>query len=245
MKISIITATFNSSQSITACIKSIFSQTYTDVEHIIIDGSSTDGTVSKINELPNRVSYVISEPDKGIYDALNKGILAATGDIIGFVHSDDQLASAEILQKVVDAFMQTGADGIFGNLVFVNKEDMIVRTWTSSPFKSRNIKFGWMPPHPALFLRKEVFLKHGLFDITFKIAGDYDFMLRLMLDKEINIQHLQEVITRMRLGGISTGSIGGIVNKMKEDIRVLRKNKFRFPMAILFIKNIRKVHQLF
>jgi glycosyltransferase involved in cell wall biosynthesis len=155
------------------------------------------------------VVKIISEPDHGIYDALNKGICLATGDIIGFLHADDTFASNTIIQKIADSFSsplgggREGASGIYGNLVFINTENKVVRTWQSKPFNRKNVKHGWMPPHPTLFLRKEIYEKHGLFDTTFKIAGDYDFMLRLMTDPEINLRYLPEAITRMRVGGAS------------------------------------------
>ncbi len=243
VKISIITATFNSSATIATCIASVNAQTHENIEHIIIDGASTDGTVEIVKSFPS-VGNFISEPDKGIYDAMNKGIQLSTGDVIGLLHSDDVFYSPEILEKIANLFSQTDIQGVYGNLVIVNAEDNIVRTWQSTPFNRKNVKYGWMPPHPTLFLRKEVYQKHGLFDTSLKIAGDYDYMLRVMLDTEIKLEYLPEVITKMRFGGASTGNIKGIILKMREDIRVLHKNGFRFPMAVLASKNLRKLPQL-
>ncbi len=243
MKITIITATWNSNQHIRKCLQSVSEQTYKNIEHIVIDGDSTDNTMQIIKTFPS-VSKSISEPDKGIYDALNKGIKLATGDVIGLLHSDDKLALAEVLEQIATAFKNTNADGVYGNLVFVKTGDKVVRKWVSNKFKRWHIYLGWMPPHPTLFLRKEVYQKHGLFDTSFKIAGDYDFMLRVMLDKEINLCYLPEVITRMRMGGASTGSFKDIITKSKEDIRALRNNGFRFPIAVLASKNLRKLPQL-
>jgi glycosyltransferase len=304
MKISIITATYNSAAHIADCLASVNSQTHKNIEHIIVDGASTDNTLEIIKTTENRVAQLISEPDHGIYDALNKGIRLATGDIIGFLHADDTLASPTTIEAIAKEFnssnqnistkstkrkefspqtikntassllsgemsgvkhaggrteRSTGEmsgisgqrgeaphqiDGIYGNLVFTNAENKIVRTWQSKPFLSKNVRHGWMPPHPTLFLRKEVYEKHGLFDTSFKIAGDYDFMLRVMTDPEIQLRYLPEIITRMRVGGASTGSIKGILLKMQEDIRALRNNGFNYPLAILAAKNLRKLPQL-
>lgn len=245
MKISIITATFNSAANIAQCLQSVNSQTYTNIEHIIVDGASTDETVAIIQSTPNRVTSVISEPDKGIYDALNKGIQKATGDLIGFLHSDDRLASPGTLQMIAETFERTGADGIYGNLVFVNNDDKVVRTWISEPFDKNEVRFGWMPPHPTLFLKTEVYGKKGLFDIRFSIAGDYEFMLRVMQDPGFRLEYIPEVITRMGVGGVSTGNWRQLIRKSKEDMHALRKNGFQFPVLVIMAKIGRKIPQLF
>lgn len=277
MKISIITATYNSTAHIAACLASVNSQSYKNIEHIIVDGASTDNTLEMIKTTKNRVAQLISEPDHGIYDALNKGIRLATGDIIGFLHADDTFASPTTIEAIAKEFNSSNQnistkstkrkefsplsgemsgisgqrgeaphqiDGVYGNLVFTNAENKIVRTWQSKPFHPKNVRHGWMPPHPTLFLRKEVYEKHGLFDTSFKIAGDYDFMLRVMTDPEMRLRYLPEVITRMRVGGASTGSVKGLLLKMQEDIRALRNNGFKYPLAILAAKNLRKLPQL-
>ena len=244
MKFSIITATWNSQLLILNCLQSINQQTYKSIEHLIIDGGSNDETMEIVKSFPS-VTKFVSEPDKGIYDALNKGIKMATGDVIGFLHSDDQLGSTDTIKKIADLFKATNADGVFGDLVFVNRENKITRTWKSKTFNRENVKYGWAPPHPTLFLKKEVYQKHGFFDTSFKIAGDYDFMERVMLDKEIKLAYLPEVVTKMRMGGASTGSFYQLVTKSKEDMRALRKNGFSFPLAVLAAKNLRKIPQLF
>jgi glycosyltransferase len=244
MKISIITATFNSASTISRCISSVNTQTYFNIEHIIVDGGSIDNTLEIINSLPSRVYKTISEKDKGIYDALNKGIHSSSGDIIGFLHSDDIFASKSTIQNIASAFQNSEIEGVFGDLFFVNDEDRIVRTWKCKPFKWKNIVNGWMPPHPTLFFKKEVYEKYGLFDSTFKIAGDYDFMLRVMKDNEINLVYLPEVITKMRIGGASTGGSKNIILKMTEDVRALRNNGFNWPLLVVAFKNLRKLPQL-
>jgi glycosyltransferase len=244
MKISIVTATYNSEKNISTCLQSVAGQTHKNIEHLIIDGGSTDKTMEIVKSFPS-VSKTVSEPDKGIYDALNKGIQLATGNIIGFLHSDDELAAPDTIQKIVEVFANNNTQGVYGNLIFVNEGDKVVRTWQSKSFERKNIKNGWMPPHPTLFLRKGAYQKHGLFDISFKTAGDYDFMLRVMKDNEMELAYLPEVITRMRMGGASTGNIKQLYLKSKEDIIALRKNGFRFPFLILAAKNFRKLPQLF
>jgi glycosyltransferase len=227
-------------------LQSVARQTYKNIEHIIIDGGSTDRTLEIIKSSPS-VSKYISEPDNGIYDALNKGIGLATGDVIGFLHSDDSIGSPGIIQKIAELFSQKNIQGVFGDLIFVHSENTnkILRTWKSKRFDRKNIKYGWMPPHPTLYLRKEVYQKHGPFDISFKIAGDYNFMVSVMKDKEIKLEYLPEIITKMKMGGASTGSLKGILTKSKEDIRALKNNGFKFPFLILLAKNLRKLPQLF
>lgn len=243
MKISIITATYNSGKSMTRLFQSVAMQTYADIEHILVDGGSTDNTVQAIQGNPS-ISRWVSERDRGVYDALNKGIRLATGAIIGFLHSDDVFASSGTVAKIAGLFSDDTVDGIYGDLVFTNSEDTVIRTWISRPFKREYIRYGWMPPHPTLFLRKAVYEKHGLFDPSFRIAGDYDFMLRVMKDTGIRLHYVPEVITIMRIGGASTGSLKGILAKSKEDLHALRKNGFRFPQLVLAIKNLRKLPQL-
>ncbi|WP_347841434.1 glycosyltransferase family 2 protein [uncultured Draconibacterium sp.] len=265
MKVSIITATYNSQYHIADCLQSVAQQDYSNIEHIVIDGGSTDKTIEIVKSF-STVSRYISEADNGIYHALNKGIKLSNGDLIGFVHSDDMLAANDIISKIVDAFdnkapilsplrshsfskkesKDTKVDGVYGNLVFVDPENTkkVVRNWISTSFDRRQVKRGWMPPHPALFLRRDVYKKHGPFDISFKIAGDYDFMLRIMLDKNINLRLLPETVVKMRKGGVSTGNFRALCSKKAEDLRALRKNGFTFPLPILLMKNFNKLPQL-
>ncbi|MCD6354996.1 MAG: glycosyltransferase [Prolixibacteraceae bacterium] len=267
MKISIITATYNSAVHIAGCLESVNSQTYKNIEHIIVDGASTDNTLEIIkSNIPkgqaNRGTQLISEPDHGIYDALNKGIRLATGDIIGFLHADDTFASPTTIEAIAKEFSlrqpaeemsgisgQRGdtpnqIDGVYGNLVFTNTKNKVVRTWQSKTFNRKNVKHGWIPPHPTLFLRKEVYEKHGLFNTSFKIAGDYDFMLRIMTDTEMNFHYLPEVITIMRLGGTSNRNLMMIARKSYEDYLALKINHVG-GLNTLIMKNIRKIPQLF
>ncbi|WP_321290254.1 glycosyltransferase family 2 protein [uncultured Sunxiuqinia sp.] len=244
MKITLITATYNSYPNILDTLDSIQQQTHPDIEWVVIDGGSTDLTRSVIKSTP-LISQSISEPDQGIYDALNKGIQRTTGNVIGFVHSDDLLASPKILETIAQVFEKTTADGVYGNLVYVDKQDTnkIIRYWKSKPFRRRNLTYGWMPAHPTLFLKKEVYKKHGLFDLDFKIAADYDFMLRILKDPGLKFEYLPQVITKMRIGGASNKSLNNILQKSQEDLRAMRKNGLSFPVWSLACKNLSKLPQ--
>lgn len=243
MKISLITATYNSYPAIKDCIKSIAEQTI-NLQHIVVDGFSSDRTL-KIIESAGSITNFISEPDKGIYDALNKGIQMASGDIIGILHSDDLLASQTILEEIVQTFEKTKADVIYGDLVYVDKEDTskVIRYWKSQPFKPELLKRGWMPAHPTVFAKREVYEKHGQFDLSFKIAADYDMMLRIFQDSSLKFVYLPEVITRMRVGGASNKSVANIIQKSKEDYRAMKKNGLPFPAWTLACKNLSKIPQ--
>lgn len=248
MKVSIITACFNSSHSIENCLESILSQNYDNIECTIIDGKSSDDTLSIVKDYQQKYSYIklISEKDQGIYDALNKGVMLATGDVIGFVHSDDLLASKTVISEIVAILKNKALDGVYGDLEYVRKEDItkVVRFWKSRSFNSKLLSKGWMPAHPTLFLKKEVYEKHGFFNLTYQISADYDFMLRILKDDSLKFGYLPKVITKMRIGGASNGSINNIIKKTKEDYRAIRSNHIGGWFSIL-IKNTSKIKQLF
>ena len=245
MKISIITASYNSESNIIAAINSILAQNYTPIEILIIDGLSTDRTVSLIMKDFKEKIRIISEKDKGIYDALNKGIKLATGDIIGFVHSDDLLASPAETSNIVEAFKEHGVDGVYGDLQYIDKENTskIIRYWKSQQFTPELLKRGWMPAHPTLFLRREVYEKHGLFNLDYKIAADYDLMLRIFSDPTLKFHYLPRVITKMRVGGASNRSLKNIKLKSSEDLRALKANGVPNPYFVLARKNFGKLGQ--
>jgi glycosyltransferase len=251
MKVSLITATYNSVHHLPNVLECLHHQTLPNIEHIVIDGGSTDGTIEYLNQ-SKAIDQLVSEPDQGIYDALNKGIKLATGDIIGFLHSDDIFASPNTTENIAKAFSCVSVenvmkpDVIYGDLVFVDPQDTtkVVRYWKSKPFKPILLNNGWMPPHPTIFMRREVYEKHGLFNINLKCAADYDYILRVFRDTTLTITYLPEVITRMRVGGISTKGIKNILTKKIEDYWVLKSNHMPFPLWVLFAKNIRKIPQL-
>jgi glycosyltransferase involved in cell wall biosynthesis len=243
VKITVITSTYNSITTLQDTIDSIQRQSYCDIETILIDGGSTDGTLEIIKENKG-VTKFISEPDKGIYDALNKGVQLATGDVVGFVHSDDLLASNKIISQIATAFQTHKVDGVYGDLQYVNKNNTnkVIRVWKSCDFKFSMLKNGWMPAHPTLFLKKEVYEKHGNFDLSYKIAADYDFILRIFKDKTLKFSYLPEVITTMRVGGVSNRSIKNIIQKTKEDYKAITSNNVGNMYSIIK-KNTSKIKQ--
>ncbi len=249
MKISIVTATYNSAKTLAVCMDSVLNQDYRDIEYIIIDGNSKDNTLelvkSKAVEHANVV--FISEPDKGIYDALNKGIEKATGDVVGFVHSDDFLADNTIISQIAVAFNSEDVDGVYGDLHYVQFDDTnkISRNWISQPFKINLLNRGWMPAHPTLFLKKEVYNTHGGFDLTYKIAADYDFILRIFKQKHYTFKYLPQTIMKMRVGGVSNRGLRNLIQKTKEDYRAVRTNQVDFPFWVVVQKNLSKIPQWF
>ena len=248
MKLTIITATFNSAHGINKCMDSILHQDYENIEYIIIDGESKDLTLEIISEKQKTHPSIklISESDQGIYDALNKGLSAASGDIIGFVHSDDFLESNNIIGDIVSMIKSENLDGVYGDLQYVDKNNIqiVIRNWKSSEFNKSLLKKGWMPPHPTLFLKKEVYKNHGLFDLSYKISADYDFMLRVFNDSELKFGYLPKVITRMRVGGASNRSLKNIIRKTKEDYRAIKRNNIG-NFTTLITKNTSKLKQFF
>ena len=246
MKISIITATFNSGKFIESCIKSILKQNYKKFEIIIIDGLSTDSTIKKIKTLLDKHNNIkfFSEKDLGIYHALNKGIEKANGDIIGFVHSDDLLYNKNVLSNIIDVFKNSNIDGVYGDLQYVEKQNTnkVIRYWKSKDFKPNLINKGWTPPHPTLYLRKKVYEKHGLFDLNYKISSDYDFMTKIFMDNTFNFKYIPKVITKMRVGGISNKNIKNVLIKTFEDYKVIYKNGSGGIITLLR-KNTSKIKQ--
>tara|TARA_R110002012_G_scaffold220618_1_gene392278 strand:+ start:29597 stop:30358 length:762 start_codon:yes stop_codon:yes gene_type:complete len=248
-KITIITATYNSGATIKDCLDSISNQDYACIEHIIIDGGSTDDTVSIITDYSKKYTHItwISEPDAGIYDALNKGLKMASGVIIGFLHSDDLFANHTIISRIVASFTKDSIDGVYGDLVYVKKDNIshIVRNWRSKAFKPPMLRQGWMPAHPTLFLKRDVYHVSGFFNLSYTISSDYDFVLRVFSNRDLCFTYLDTNITIMRLGGASNKTIRNIIVKMREDLRAIKSNKIKYPAYVLFVKNVSKFSQFF
>lgn len=226
MKLSIITVVFNNKETIKDAILSVFEQTYKNVEHIIIDGGSTDGTREILEKERNKYSILISESDKGIYDAMNKGVLLATGDVIGILNSDDLYSNNMVLQDVVSHFASDSELSIvYGDLVYVKSEDInsIVRKWKSKPYYNYFFENGNVPPHPTMFLRNSIYIDVGLFDLEFKLAADYELMLRIFKNHDFKSKYIQKVIVKMRLGGATNKSFSNIKNQNIEILKAWRK----------------------
>ncbi|MGC1473637.1 MAG: glycosyltransferase family 2 protein [Psychroserpens sp.] len=249
LKVSLITATSNSLNTLEMCMDSVLSQTYDNIEYIIVDGLSNDGTIELIKDKAKTYHNInwISEIDNGIYDALNKGLSMASGDIIGFIHSDDYLARPSTIENVINAFEAQPADGVYGNLHYVNYADInqIVRNWISQPFHQKLLNRGWMPAHPTLFLKKEVYENCGKFNLEYNIAADYDFILRVFSHSDYKFYFLPEVIVKMRVGGASNRSLKNILEKTKEDFRAAKTNGLTIPFKVILQKNLAKIPQWF
>jgi len=247
LNISVITATFNNAETVSDCLSSLNIQLFNDFEHIVVDGGSTDGTFQLLQNKEFNIKALISEADDGVYHALNKGIALSKGEVIGFLHADDAYVDSEVLLKVSQAFSNASVQAIYGDLVYVERGDIgkITRNWVAGKFLTPNLKKGWMPPHPTLFLRRSLYEKFGLFDTRYRIAADYDFMLRVLAQLEPEqIVYIPEVLVRMRTGGVSNRSLKQLIKKSWEDYQIIRKHKLG-GLGSLFRKNFSKLPQFF
>jgi glycosyltransferase len=223
-------------------LRSVARQTYVDVEHIIIDGGSRDATLAIVAAEGAHVARVVSERDSGIYDAMNKGLRLATGDLVGFLNADDMLASPQALAQIAAAAV--GADVVYGDLVYVDKDrpERQIRYWRSGAFRRERLRFGWMPPHPTFYVTRSFLASVGAFDTDFRIAADYDLMLRCLVRPELRVAYLPHVLVRMRTGGASNRSLAALQNKSREDLLALRRNRVGGLLTLL-CKNLRKLPQ--
>lgn len=243
MKISIITITYNSAKTLPRALASVQGQTYSDIEHIIVDGASTDGTVELIESYAKVHKNVrwISEKDNGIYNAINKGIQMASGNAIGFLHSDDVFFAPDSVEHIAAAFDSTQADIVYGDLQYCHN-NRVVRHWQSNPFHLRSLKYGWMPPHPTVYVRKDVYQQVGPYDEWFRISADYDMMLRLF-SAGYKSCYIPEVIVSMETGGASNKNTKARLSKTQEDYIALKKNHVGAGYITVAFKQLRKVRQ--
>ena len=246
MKISIITAVRNSRATLADTLDSALAQDHLDKELIVVDGASTDGTLEVIEQYAGQLAHIISEPDHGIYDALNKGLELATGDVVGFLHADDLYANADVLARIAAAFADPAVEAVYGDLVYVSQADTgrVIRHWRAGAYRPAKLHWGWMPPHPTLYLRRALYEHHGGFDLRYRIAADYDLMLRLLSRIKGRVVYLPEVLVRMRLGGASNRSLRQILRKSWEDYQALRANRLG-GLGTLLLKNVQKLPQFF
>jgi glycosyltransferase involved in cell wall biosynthesis len=243
IKISLITATYNAESTIRRCIESVIAQNYKNLEYIIVDGGSTDGTLRIISEYRDHVSVLISEPDRGVYDAMNKGIRLAKGDVAGTLNADDYFASGDILTRVEKVFTDPKINILYGNLDYVRSDSTITRKWRTKAYKQGMFNWGWMPPHPTFYCRTGLFKRFGDYSLDHGTAADYELMLRFMHLSGQGAFFLDIVIIKMQRGGMSNNRPGSRIKAWKYDLTAMRKNGIFFPIFTLILKPMRKVLQ--
>lgn len=246
-RVSIITATWNCAATLSDCFESVAGQDYFNCEHVVVDGASTDGTLDIINKWSDRIDKIKSEPDTGIYDALNKGLQMASGDVVGFLHADDLFASSSVVSRIAKVFEDPTVCAVYGDLQYVEKHNTskVIRFWKSRDFTNRAPSWGWMPPHPTLYVRRDWYSRIGGFDTSYRIAADYLSVLQLFNKPEFRSVYLPEILVKMRVGGASNRSLKAVVKKSKEDWRALRSCDFNVASAsgAIIWKNLSKLSQ--
>lgn len=244
-KITVITAVYNRAGTVGDAIESVLSQSYSNLEYIIVDGMSKDGTDRVVQKYSDKIDHIIREPDDGIYDALNKGVRAATGDIIGFLHADDVLAHASVLESIANAFVTHRVQAVYGDLVYVRAEPPhpIVRYWHSGPFDARKFRWGWMPPHPTVYLARECYDRWGGYRQDLDIAADYELLVRMMVANHISVAYVEDVLVNMRLGGKSNASVRNRLHANYEDRKAWELNGLPPPIGLRVTKPLRKLQQ--
>ena len=260
MKVTLITVCRNVAPVIRDTLESIFAQTHPEIELIVIDGASTDGTVEILREYTTtpkgptaqagshrRITTLVSEPDQGIYDAMNKGLRLATGEVIGFVNAGDLLMTPKVIAQVVDAFQRAHVDAVYGDIIMVDQFDLhkVHRTWLSGTYHRSNFRKGWMPPHVGTFIRKSVYDRFGLFNTDLRIGADYEILLRFLYKNEVPTLHIREVLVRFRLGGMSNGSVRHILRANREVRASWGINGLQAPPLLVTRKLWSKVMQFF
>ncbi len=246
MKISIITVVQNNKSTIKGAIESALDQTYENIEYIIIDGGSTDGTLDIIKKYQDKITYWVSEPDEGIYDAMNKGIALSTGDVVGILNSDDFYVNAQVIEKVVREFQDKKVDSVYADLVYVKPKnlDKVTRYFDSSQFTPEKFAYGLMPAHPTFFVKKEIYDKYGVFKADFKIAADFELLVRFLYVHKISYSYIKEPLVKMRTGGVSTSFSSLWINNI-ECLRACRENGVDTNIFKILSKYSKKILELF
>ncbi|MDZ4751501.1 MAG: glycosyltransferase family 2 protein [Flavobacteriales bacterium] len=247
MKISVITVSYNSGSTIGDTIRSVVSQKYDDVEYLIVDGASKDNTSEIVKSFGSGVTFFLSEKDKGIYDAMNKGVSLAKGEVIGILNSDDFYSDENVLNDVMNLFEETGADALYADLDYVDQLDTsrIVRKWRSGAYRDGLFKWGWMPPHPTFFVKRAVYEKFGAYNLSLKSAADYELMLRLLHKHKVKVAYLPRTIIHMRTGGQSNVTIKNRIKANMEDRIAWKINDLKPGILTLTWKPLRKIKQFF
>ncbi len=254
MQVSLITCTNNSEKTIKSCCQSIYSQSYDNIEHIVIDKNSHDQTIAIVKQYQNKNTKIYYQKGLGIYNALNEGMRLCNGNIVGILHSDDEFVDKDTISNIASKFIEKNLDILFSNVYYTEKKNTnnIIRDWKSNfiegiqsnNFLNKKITNGWMPPHPSIFFKKDILSKIGYFDENFKISSDYDFIIRLFKEKDVRIFFLNKYTIKMRIGGVSNKNINNILIKMSEDFKIMKKFKFS-AIKTLLLKNLSKIKQFF
>jgi glycosyltransferase len=247
MKVTIITVTYNSARHIDDCIQSVIAQNYKNIEHIVIDGLSKDGTVDIIRKYSDHLSKWVSEKDHGMYDAINKGMKMATGDVIGILNSDDMLASPDAISSIVKCFQHHKVDSLYGDLVYVDPQDTdrVLRTWKGYSYKRLRFSFGWMPAHPTFYIKRSLIEKYGGYESHYFTAADFEFMARYLYKHRISSTHLPKLIVKMRNGGASNVTLARRLRANRRDYLAMKKNEIPFPLIVSVLKPLRKLPQYY
>ncbi len=245
MKITLITVTYNSEKYLKHCIESVQSQSYKNIEHIIIDGKSTDGTIAIIKKYQSKIAHWVSETDRGMYDAINKGIKLATGDVIGILNSDDMLVSTDVIEEIVKTFQEQNVDSVYGDLEYVDKvdTDRVFRIWKGKKYNRNLFKMGWMPGHPTFYIKKSLIEKHGMYENHYYTAADYEFMARYLYKYKISSFYLPKMIVKMRMGGASNKNLNQRLRANRRDYLAMKVNSIPMPFVVSILKPLIKVHQ--
>jgi len=245
VKISVVTAVYNRKQTVADAIQSVADQTYDDLQYVVVDGMSNDGTQEVIQKLESKIDLSIREQDDGIYDALNKGIESATGDVVGFLHADDLFADNQVIERVADKFASGEFDAVYGDLTYVDFDDpnKVIRYWRSNEYDRKRFRYGWMPPHPTVYLRKSVYQELGSYRTDHGSAADYECMIRLMYRHKICVGYIPNVQVKMRVGGESNASIKNRLNANQSDRKAWLENGINPPFGLRFTKPLSKLPQ--
>jgi glycosyltransferase involved in cell wall biosynthesis len=245
LKISLITVVLNAENTITSCIDSVIRQNFNNVEYILIDGGSTDGTIQIIEKYRHYLSHFVSEPDNGIYDAMNKGIKLATGDVVGILNADDFFADHTVLSAIANAFVQNNANILYGDLDYINENGNVIRKWRAGGFTAKSFNLGWMPPHPTFYCKRNLFEKFGLYSLNYGTAADYELMLRYLHVNKLPAYYINKVIIKMKIGGKSNNSLNNRVKGLFFDLKAMRNNQILLPILTVIVKPMRKIIQYF